>query len=93
MNAMDQGANPLFMDPDPDKAREFFARKSRAMTDKRMTEKEAVERFIPDGCSFTKFCERIAETWASSDIPPPTTFSCCVPVVALTGLTSHTLSA
>lgn len=50
MNAMDKGANPLFMDPDPDKAREFFARKSRAMTDKRMTEKEAVERFIPDGC-------------------------------------------
>ena len=50
MNAMDQGANPLFMNPDPDKAREFFARKSRAMTDKRMTEKEAVERFIPDGC-------------------------------------------
>jgi glutaconate CoA-transferase subunit A len=50
MNAMEHGANPLFMDPDPDKAREFFARKSRAMTDKRMTEKEAVERFIPDGC-------------------------------------------
>ena len=50
MAAMDQGTNPLFMDPDPDKAREFFARKSRAMTDKRMTEKEAVERFIPDGC-------------------------------------------
>jgi glutaconate CoA-transferase subunit A len=50
MNAMEHGANPLFMDSDPDKAREFFARKSRAMTDKRMTEKEAVERFIPDGC-------------------------------------------
>ncbi|UCH19997.1 MAG: CoA transferase subunit A [Deltaproteobacteria bacterium] len=50
MNAMDQGDNPLFMNPDPDKAREFFARKSRAMTDKRMTETEAVERFIPDGC-------------------------------------------
>ena len=50
MNALDQGANPLFMNPNPDEAREFFARKSRAMTDKRMTEKEAVDRFIPDGC-------------------------------------------
>jgi len=37
MNALDQGANPLFMNPNPDEAREFFARKSRAMTDKRMT--------------------------------------------------------
>lgn len=50
MKVMDQGQNPLFMDPDPDKAREFFAGKSRAMTDKRMTAKEAVEKFIPDGC-------------------------------------------
>jgi glutaconate CoA-transferase subunit A len=50
MNAVDQGINALFMNPDPDKAREFFAGKSRAMTDKRMTEKEAVARFIPDGC-------------------------------------------
>jgi glutaconate CoA-transferase subunit A len=50
MNALDQGVNPLFMNPDPDEAREFFARKSRAMTDKRMTAKEAVDRFIPDGC-------------------------------------------
>lgn len=49
MNALEKGLNPLFMDPDPDKARAFFAKKSRAMTDKRMTEKEAVERFIPDG--------------------------------------------
>jgi hypothetical protein len=36
------------MNPNPDEAREFFARKSLAMTDKRMTEKEAVDRFIPD---------------------------------------------
>lgn len=49
MKVLDQGVNPLFMDPDPDKAREFFAAKSRAMVDKRMTEKEAVERFVPDG--------------------------------------------
>ncbi len=50
MKVLEQGVNPLFMDPDPDNAREFFQKKSRAMTDKRMTEKEAVERFIPDGC-------------------------------------------
>lgn len=50
MKELDAGLNPLFQDPDPDKAREFFAQKSRAMTDKRMTEKEAVEKFIPDGC-------------------------------------------
>ncbi|MBU2547265.1 MAG: CoA transferase subunit A [Proteobacteria bacterium] len=49
MDVLEQGVNPVFMDPDPDKAREFFAKKSRAMTDKRMTEKEAVEKFIPDG--------------------------------------------
>ena len=50
MNVLDQGLNPLFMDPDPDKAREFFRTKPRAMVDKRMSEKEAVEKFIPDGC-------------------------------------------
>lgn len=50
MEVLDQGINPLFMDPDADKAREFFQKKPRAMVDKRMTEKEAVERFIPDGC-------------------------------------------
>ena len=50
MKVLDQGVNPLFMDPDPDKAREFFRQKPRAMVDKRMTEKEVVEKFIPDGC-------------------------------------------
>jgi len=50
MEVLDQGVNPVFMDPDPDKAREFFRKKPRAMVDKRMTEKEVVERFIPDGC-------------------------------------------
>ncbi|MCX8033280.1 MAG: CoA transferase subunit A [Thermoleophilia bacterium] len=49
MNVLDEGVNPLFMDPDPDKARAFFATKSRAMVDKRMTVKEAVEKFVPDG--------------------------------------------
>lgn len=50
MNVLDKGINALFMDPEPDNARQFFAKKSRAMTDKRMNEKDAVERFIPDGC-------------------------------------------
>lgn len=50
MEVLEQGVNPVFMDPDPDKAREFFRKKPRAMVDKRMTEKEVVERFIPDGC-------------------------------------------
>ena len=50
MEVLDQGINPIFMDPDPDKAREFFRSKPRAMVDKRMNENEAVERFVPDGC-------------------------------------------
>ena len=49
MKVLDEGENPLFMDPDPDKAREFFRGKSRAMVDKRMSAKEAVEKFVPDG--------------------------------------------
>lgn len=39
----------LFTSPDVDEARAFFAQKSRAMTDKRMTVTEAVRRFIHDG--------------------------------------------
>lgn len=50
VKVLDQGVNPLFMDPDPDKAREFFRNKPRAMVDKRMSEKEAVAKYIPDGC-------------------------------------------
>jgi len=50
MRVLEEGVSPLFMDPDPDKAREFFRKKSRAMTDKRTTEKEAVEKYVPDGC-------------------------------------------
>lgn len=49
MNVVDEGNNELFMDPDPDKTRDFFKKKSRSMTDKRTTVKEAVEKFIPDG--------------------------------------------
>lgn len=36
------GIGPLFMVPDPDKARAFFKNKSRALTDKIMSVKEAV---------------------------------------------------
>ena len=50
MEVLGEGVNSLFMDPDPDKARDFFRGKTRAMVDKRMTEKEAVEKFISDGC-------------------------------------------
>lgn len=39
----------LFTSPDVDAARAFFAQKSRAMTDKRMSVAEAVNRFIHDG--------------------------------------------
>lgn len=39
----------LFSPPDVDGARAFFAEKSRAMTNKMMTVREAVERFVPDG--------------------------------------------
>jgi glutaconate CoA-transferase, subunit A len=50
MRELDEGANRLFMDPDPDAARNFFRQKPRAMVDKRMTAKEAVEKLVPDGC-------------------------------------------
>jgi glutaconate CoA-transferase, subunit A len=49
MSELESGVNTIFMDPDPDKAREFFAKKSRAMTDKRTTVKEAVRKYIHDG--------------------------------------------
>ncbi len=39
----------LFSLPDVDAARAFFAQKSRAMTDKRMSVSEAVSRFVHDG--------------------------------------------
>jgi glutaconate CoA-transferase subunit A len=52
MEVLDQGINPIFTDPDPDKAREFFRQKSRAMVDKRMSAKEAVEKFVHDGDYF-----------------------------------------
>ena len=44
-----QGEGPLFMDPNADKAREFFHGKKRALVNKIMSVKEAVERFVHDG--------------------------------------------
>jgi glutaconate CoA-transferase subunit A len=44
-----QGEGPLFMDPDADKAREFFRHKNRALVNKVMTVKEAVDLFVHDG--------------------------------------------
>jgi glutaconate CoA-transferase subunit A len=44
-----QGEGPLFRDPDADKAREFFRQKDRALKNKIMSVKEAVEKFVHDG--------------------------------------------
>lgn len=44
-----EGSGPLFMDPDADKAREFFRTKTRAMTNKLMSVGEAVSAFVHDG--------------------------------------------
>jgi glutaconate CoA-transferase subunit A len=52
MTLTEQGSGPIFSDPDPDRARLFFAEKSRVMVDKRISLKEAVEKFIPNGCYF-----------------------------------------
>ncbi len=49
MDILDQGVGPLFMDPDPDKARAFFHQKSRKMVNKVMDLKDAVETFVKDG--------------------------------------------
>jgi len=49
MTKLASGAGPLFMDPDPDAARAAFRDKSRALTNKVMSVKEAVSRFVHDG--------------------------------------------
>ena len=49
MEVIKQGIGRLFTDPDADKARAFFRKKSRAMTNKLMSVKEAVEKFAHDG--------------------------------------------
>lgn len=46
---IEEGKGTLFTDPDPDHAREFFRKKTRRMTDKVMSLKEAVTAFVNDG--------------------------------------------
>ena len=52
MAVLKEGRGPLFMSPDVEAARAFFRTKSRAMTSKVMTAKEAVSRFVKDGDYF-----------------------------------------
>ena len=49
MEVIAQGTGPLFMDPDPDKARAFFKEKSRSMSNKLTTVTEAVKKHINAG--------------------------------------------
>ncbi|MCX5834536.1 MAG: CoA transferase subunit A [Deltaproteobacteria bacterium] len=49
MEVLDQGVGRVFTDPDADKARAFFRKKSRALVPKVMSVKEAVEKFVHDG--------------------------------------------
>ena len=43
------GIGPLFTNPDSDVARSYFQKKSRAMTDKLMSVKQAVSELISNG--------------------------------------------
>jgi glutaconate CoA-transferase subunit A len=52
MDILSQGAGALLGDPSMDHARQFFADKARALTDKVMTVAEAVRRFVHDGDYF-----------------------------------------
>lgn len=45
-----EGKGELFMNPDPDAARDHFKKKNRMMVDKKMSVKDAVAKFVPDGC-------------------------------------------
>src|SRR5947209_19383812 len=49
MLPLSQGEGALFSDPSADNARAFFANKSRALTDKVSTVREAVSRLLSDG--------------------------------------------
>jgi glutaconate CoA-transferase, subunit A len=49
MHILQEGMMPLIADPDPEPARAFFKEKSRALTSKVMTAKEAVARFVRKG--------------------------------------------
>jgi glutaconate CoA-transferase subunit A len=49
LTVLEEGKGKLFADPDPDKAREFFKKKSRKMESKVMSLKEAVAKLVHDG--------------------------------------------
>src|SRR5713226_6307576 len=49
MTTLSRGAGALFSDPSADHARQFFATKPRALTDKVMSVSEAVRRFVHSG--------------------------------------------
>lgn len=49
MVVIEEGIGRLFTDPDPDRAREFFRKKSRKMTNKLMSLKKAIEELVHDG--------------------------------------------
>src|SRR5438552_11168629 len=49
MDIFSQGDGPLFADPSADRARAFFARKSRALADKVTSVADAVRRLVKDG--------------------------------------------
>ena len=48
MIVLEEGKGRLFTDPDPDKAREFFRKKSRKMKSKVMSLNEAIAKFVHD---------------------------------------------
>ncbi len=50
MQVIESGIGELIQPPDVDAFREWNRTKSRALVDKRMTEAEAVSRFVYDGC-------------------------------------------
>ena len=50
MNVVESGIGELIQSPDMNAFREWNRQKSRKLTDKLMTEAEAVERFVYDGC-------------------------------------------
>ncbi len=49
MELLDQGQCELFMDPNPDKAREFFKNKNKKRIKKAISLKEAVDTYVHDG--------------------------------------------
>lgn len=48
MDIVEQGIRPLFMDPDPDKMRDFFKTKNRKMINKVMELKDAIAAYVHD---------------------------------------------